>query len=130
MEPPRFLTVEEVVELHRQSIALYGGELGIRDEGLLESAVMSPQQTFGGDYLYPSLVEMAASYWFGLVMNHVFVDGNKRVGLRAADVFLALNGLDLTLTEAEAVQLTLRLTQHQVAREELVTQIKENTISL
>jgi death-on-curing protein len=59
VEPPRFLSVEEVLELHRQGIALYGGELGTRDHGLLESAVLSPQQTFGGEYLYPSLFEMA-----------------------------------------------------------------------
>ena len=130
MEPPRFLSVEEVLELHRQGIALYGGELGTRDHGLLESAVLSPQQTFGGEYLYPSLFEMAAAYWFGLVMNHVFMDGNKRVGLRAADVFLALNGLDLTLTEEEAVDLTLRIALHQVEREELVTRIEQNTAPL
>lgn len=130
MEPPRFLTIEEVVELHRQGIALYGGELGLRDSGLLDSAVSSPQQTFGGDYLYPSLAAMAAAYWFGLVMNHVFVDGNKRVGLRAADVFLALNGLDLTMSEAEAVGLTLRMASHQVGREELVARIEQNTTPL
>lgn len=130
MEPPRFLRVDEVIELHRQGIALYGGEPGLRDRGLLESAVLAPQQTFGGEYLYPSLPEMAAAYWLGLVMNHVFVDGNKRLGLRAADVFLALNGLDLTLTEAEAVDLTLRITVHQIGREELVARIEQNTAPL
>ncbi len=61
MEPPRFLTVEEVVELHRQAIALYGGEPDIRDPDLLEGTVLSPQQTFEGEYLYPSLAKMASA---------------------------------------------------------------------
>lgn len=130
MDTPRFLSVEEVIELHRQGIELYGGETGLRDPGLLESAVLAVQQTFEGTYLYPSVVEMAAAYWIGLVMNHAFVDGNKRVGLRAADVFLALNGLDLVMSEAEVVAITLQIASHQLDRTELANRIKSSVRSL
>lgn len=130
MESTRFLTGEEVIELHRQSIERYGGTHGIREHGLLDSAVQAPQQTFGGTFLYPSLAEMAAAYWFGLVLNHVFLDGNKRIGLRAADVFLALNGLDLTISEEEAVRVTLRIAVHEIGREELAALIAKNVAPL
>jgi death-on-curing protein len=89
---PVFLTLDEVLALHADQIARYGGSPGLRDAGLLESALAAPQATFAGAYLHASLPEMAAAYLFHLVKNHPFVDGNKRVGLAAALAFLGLNG--------------------------------------
>jgi len=83
----RYLSLIEVLELHRRIINQSGGTLGIRDFGLLESAIAQPRMTFGGEDLYPSLVEKAAALGFALIMNHPFVDGNKRIGHATAEVF-------------------------------------------
>ncbi len=111
-----FLTVDQVVGLHRHSIDRYGGSHGLRDLGLLESAVLLPQQTFDGEYLYQDLESMAGALWHSLVMNHPFVDGNKRIGLRAADVFLLLNGFQILAHQSQLVNLTIRMTTGEVSR--------------
>lgn len=90
---PRFLTVEFVLRLHFEQIEEFGGAHGVRDQGLLESAVAAPMATFGGEFLHGDLYEMAAALCFSLVSNHPFVDGNKRIGAEAALVFLAVNGI-------------------------------------
>jgi death-on-curing protein len=84
----RFLTLIEVLELHRRVIEQSGGAFGIRDIGLLESAIAQPRMTFGGEDLYPSLLEKAAALGFSIIMNHPFVDGNKRTGHAAIETFL------------------------------------------
>ena len=99
----RFLGLEEVIALHAEQIELYGGATGIRDLGLLESAVASPEVSFDGRYLHATLPEMAAAYLFHLAQNHPFVDGNKRIALTIAAIFLELNGFTLNAPEAEAV---------------------------
>ena len=91
----RYLTLAEVVELHRRLLEATGGGAGIRDLATLESAVTQPKLTFAGADLYPTLVEKAAALCFSLVRNHPFVDGNKRVGHAAMETFLVLNGMDL-----------------------------------
>ena len=92
---PEFLELDDVFDLHADGIQRYGGDRGIRDQGLIESAVAVPRQSFGGEYLHTTLFEMAAAYAFHLAENQAFVDGNKRVGLAAATAFLAMNGYDL-----------------------------------
>ncbi|HBO45920.1 MAG TPA: type II toxin-antitoxin system death-on-curing family toxin [Planctomycetaceae bacterium] len=104
---PTFLTLHEVLAIHRDQIARYGGAEGVRDWALLRSAVAMPKPTFNGRFLHTDLYEMAAAYMFHLVKNHPFVDGNKRVGAVAADVFLALNDLVLTADEAAYADLVL-----------------------
>ncbi len=89
---PEFLTLDDVLALHDQQIANYGGSPGIRDQGLLESAVMTPQASFGGQFVHGSLFEMAAAYAFHIAENQPLVDGNKRTALASALVFLRLNG--------------------------------------
>ena len=126
MRDPQFLSVDEVVFLHREGIRQYGGTDGLRDRGLLASTVFAPQQTFGGQYLYASLAAVAAAYWIGLVQNHPFVDGNKRVGVRAADVFLAVNGYDLGFPPAHVVDLTLQIATRGIARAQVVAQILQH----
>jgi death-on-curing protein len=89
---------------------------------------MAPRQTFGGQYLYRALTEMAAAYLIGLALNHAFENGNKRVAFAACSVFLRVNGYRLTLTQDEAVDLTLRVISHELSREEVV-QILEDGIT-
>lgn len=107
MDEPVFLTIEEVVRLHDIQLEHFGGLEGIRDVGLLESALAMPRAGFGGHFVHADLAEMAAAYVFHLVKNHPFIDGNKRVGFHAAFVFLQLNGLDLTMTPDEAYDLVI-----------------------
>lgn len=92
---PEFLELEDVFELHADSIARYGGDIGVRDRGLIDAAVAVPRQSFGGEYLHKTLFEMAAAYAFHIAGSQGFVDGNKRAGLAAATAFLAMNGYDL-----------------------------------
>lgn len=89
---PEFLDVEDVLELHRQQLEEFGGLSGVRDWALLDSAVAQPRATFGGEFLHEDLAAMASAYLFHIVMNHPFLDGNKRAGLAAALAFLAING--------------------------------------
>jgi death on curing protein len=104
---PQFLTLDEVIAIHRDQIERYGGSLGVRDWGLLKSAIAMPAATFGGQYLHSDLCEMAAAYLFHIVQNHPFIDGNKRVGAVAADVFLTLNDLRLIFGQDEFADFVL-----------------------
>lgn len=90
---PTFLTLEDVLELHHESIRRYGGAVEVRDMGLLQSALAMPAASFRGQYLHDTLVAMAGAYLFHIVQNHPFVDGNKRTGAAAARVFLLLNNV-------------------------------------
>lgn len=113
-----FLSLDEVLEIHRNQIALYGGSLELRDLGLLEAAVMVPQQAFGGEFLHADRPSMAAAYLFHLVKNHAFVDGNKRVGAASANVFLLMNGLRLTCTEDAYADLVLGVADGSISKEQ------------
>ena len=95
------LTKEQVLMLHAQLISATGGTDGIRDEGLLESALQAPFQTYDGAQLYGTLEEKAARLGFGLIRNHAFLDGNKRIGAHTMLVFLAVNGVWLVYTQEE-----------------------------
>jgi death-on-curing protein len=92
---PEFLTVDDVLQIHEEQLLAYGGATGIRDRGLLESAVAMPQASFGETFLHQGLSHMAAAYAFHLAQNQPFIDGNKRTGLVAALVFLELNGITI-----------------------------------
>lgn len=102
-----FLTLSEVVAIHANQVSRYGGSLGVRDLGLLDSALAAPQAMFGGQYLHRDIYEMAAAYAFHLVKNHAFVDGNKRVGAVSVDVFLRLNGLLLVSEDQDFYNLII-----------------------
>ncbi|MDQ3802275.1 MAG: type II toxin-antitoxin system death-on-curing family toxin [Acidobacteriota bacterium] len=92
-DEPDFLSVGDVIQIHDEQLAAYGGTAGVRDRALLESAVATPRASFGEAYLHEDLAHMAAAYAFHIVQNQPFVDGNKRPGLVAALVFLDLNGV-------------------------------------
>jgi death-on-curing protein len=100
----RFLSRRFVLVAHQRSIELFGGEAGLRDEGLLDSALAQPQATFDGRRLHVDVVEMAAAYAFHLCRNHAFLDGNKRIAALCMGTFLALNGHETRFDEVELVQ--------------------------
>jgi len=104
---PTFLSLAEVLEIHRDQIKRYGGDPGIRDLGLLQSALAMPGAGFGGGFLHGDLYEMAAAYLFHIVQNHPFVDGNKRTGAVAALVFLALNDMETNADESLLEEIVL-----------------------
>lgn len=93
-----FLELDDVLEIHKDLIELCGGSYGIRDKGLLHSAVEMPKSGFGDEYFHKDLFEMASAYLFHLCKNHPFVDGNKRIALACADTFLKVNGIHLNVT--------------------------------
>lgn len=93
MSEPAFLTLAEVLLIHKEQIERFGGTSGIRDIGLVESAIAMPQAGFGGEYLHASIFEMAAAYAYHIAENQPFLDGNKRTALAAALVFLDMNGI-------------------------------------
>lgn len=103
------LSKPQILLLHEQLLEATGGSSGLRDEGMLDSALNTPFQTFGGEDVYPSTQQKAARLCFGLVKNHPFVDGNKRIGTHAMLVFLALNGIELEYTQTELSDVILRL---------------------
>ena len=114
-----FLTLDDIIESHQNQIETYGGSPGIRDIGLLESAIAQPEASFDGQYLHADIFEMAAAYLYHLVMNHPFVDGNKRVGLEAALIFLEINNENLSASDEELVDLVLKTTAGQVGKREI-----------
>jgi death-on-curing protein len=125
-----FFEKEQVLSIHSDLIREYGGSLGIRDEGLLESAIFQPQATFGGEFLHPTITEQAAAYLFHINNNHAFVDGNKRTAFAVMVAFLNLNEYELTMTKEEAYQLTMQVAEHKVSKEELIEVLKNHIIEL
>lgn len=113
---PRFLTRAEVELIHRDQIGRYGGSMGVRDEGLLDSAIAQPSTRFAGAYLHADMFEMAAAYLFHLTGNHPFVDGNKRVGIAAALVFLSLNGFSLQCADDELEAIVFQVAKSQLTK--------------
>lgn len=122
---PRFLTVEEVLHLHRLLIEDMGGEPGLLNPGALESAVAQPAMTAFGQLLHPTLVEQAAAYLFHLVANHPFCDGNKRIGLHVAMVFLDTNGAEVLGSPEEWYELTMGVACSQLNKHELTVKMRD-----
>jgi death-on-curing protein len=123
----RFLTLIEVLALHRRVIEQSGGAFGIRDIGLLESAIAQPRMTFGGEDLYPSLLEKAAALWFSIIMSHPFVDGNKRTGHAATETFLVLNGIEINASVDEQERVVLAIASGELGREAFVEWLQQHT---
>jgi death on curing protein len=122
MKEPMWVLREVVLIAHEQSLAEFGGAAGIRDEGLLDSALSKPENLFA--YGTPSVFELAASYGFGLVKNHPFIDGNKRIGFIVAVVFLQLNGWRLEASEVDATLRTLALAAGELSEAEFADWLK------
>lgn len=119
-QPVVFLSVDVVLKIHRRVIEEFGGHPGLRDRGLLESAVAMPQATFGGADLHVGLPEKAAAYYFHLCVNHPFMDGNKRVAVAAAEVFLLINGQELSASDNDVEELTLGVAAGQLSKDHVI----------
>ncbi|NET29702.1 type II toxin-antitoxin system death-on-curing family toxin [Okeania sp. SIO1I7] len=113
----RYLTLSEIMELHQQIITQTGGANGLRDRPALESAVAQPAVTFSGQDLYPTVIDKAAALGFLIIMNHPFLDGNKRTGHAAMEVFLILNGLEINASVDEQEQVILAVASGELNRE-------------
>lgn len=124
----RYLSIVEVLDLHDRLRADSGGAPGVRDLGALESAVSQPHTTFDGQELYPDLVAKAAALAFSLVMNHAFVDGNKRVGHAAMETFLLLNGYELRCDIDEQERTILRLAAGKLSRQALKDWVRQHIV--
>ncbi len=130
MAEPTFFTLDEILDIHRDQIERYGGQAGVRDLGLLQSAAAMPAAGFGGEYLHKDLFEMAAAYLFHIVKNHPFIDGNKRAGTVAADVFLGMNGVDTDIDEDELAALVLNVVAGAAGKTEIATFFRERSHEL
>lgn len=124
---PRFLTLRRVIAIHEDQIARYGGSAGIRDIGLLQSAIAIPKATFGGKYLHEDLYMMAAAYLYHIVLNHPFIDGNKRARLVAAILFLDVNGVKVIADEDEIADLVLAVAEGKTDKATVADFLKENS---
>lgn len=118
--PVVFLSTDVLLKIHRRVIEEFGGDAGLRDRGLLESAVAMPQSTFGGVDLHVGLADKAAAYHFHLCANHPFMDGNKRVAVAAAEVFLLINGYELSASDREIEELTQGLAAGRLSKDQVI----------
>ncbi len=122
----KILTVRQVLVLHEYMVKKHGGSLGVRDMGMLESAVHRPFATFGGEDLYPDIYQKAGALIQSIVKNHPFIDGNKRAGFTSAYTFLKINGLSLTASEKEAVKCMVNVANKNLSVDEIASWLKTN----
>jgi death-on-curing protein len=123
-----YISVDEVVEIHRRVVRRSGGTLGIRDHGSLESSVLQPLQSFGDQDLYPTLVEKAAALGYFLIQNHPFLDGNKRVGHAALETVLILNGYELSSSVNDQEVVVLAVARGELGREEFTEWVRHHVV--
>lgn len=126
MQTPEFIPEEAVLTIHEMLINRFGGIQGVRDKGLLESALSQPHQTFFGELLHPTIHEQAAAYLYHLAKNHAFLDGNKRTALATTITFLHVNGYKLTLKKPETEQLVLDVAESKISKEMLSAIFKKH----
>jgi len=121
------ITIDSALKLHELSIKKYGGSDGIRDRGLLESAIARPYQTFGGEDLYPTVYEKAAAIAESLIINHPFVDGNKRTGFLGMLAILEEGNLQITLSNDVIYEFVIKISTGEIGFEQIVDWLKQNT---
>lgn len=122
----QFLSLEELLVIHQRGIFEHGGSPELRDRGLLESAAAMPAAQFGGQYLHDGLPAMAAAYLFHLCKNHPFVDGNKRVAVAAAEIFLLMNDFELVASNSQLEKLTLGVADSSISKEDATAFFKSH----
>lgn len=128
MQTPEFIGKDVAIAIHEYLIERFGGSLGIRDQGLLESALAQPQATFFGELLHPTIAEQAAAYLYHLAKNHAFVDGNKRVALGVSEAFLRLNGYNLNLSNQDLYELTLKVAVGELEKTDLAEVLQAHLV--
>lgn len=122
-----FLTFEQVLAIHDDQIELYGGSHGIRELTLFESAIMRPQTTFGGKDLYLSIFEKASVLMHSLIMNHPFIDGNKRTGTVSTLAFLEINGIRIIVGQKELTNISLKIESKNINIKEIASWLKKHS---
>lgn len=122
----KILSQKQILILHTSIVKEFGGIDGVREEGLLESALASPFQTFDGEPVYPSIQAKASQLGFAFICNHPFVDGNKRIGAHAMLVFLAINGIELCYEQQELIDIIMSVASGKTDRNELFQWILEH----
>lgn len=125
MKEPSFLSFAEVLEIQRLQAAEYGGDSGLRDRGLLESALAMPESSFGGELLHRTLYAMAAAYAYHIAQNQPFVDGNKRTGLAAALVFLELNGIEIEDPKGRLYNAMMSIAKRNFSKDDLAALLSD-----
>ncbi len=130
MKNIRYLSLDILIAIHDSMIEEYGGSFGIRDLGLLQSALARPQASFGGEDLYPTVLDKAAALFHSLIFNHAFVDGNKRTTMTTTARFLHINGYELIVDEKEFVAFPLRVENKHLDIEEIAKWLKKNSKSI
>ncbi len=130
MKEISFLSLSEVLEIHRDQVTRYGGSPGIRNIELLKSALGIPIATYGGEFLHTDLFEIAAAYLFHIVKNHPFVDGNKRTAVASALVFLISNGYDMTVLQDKLVKMVLSVTKGDIGKADITVFIRKWAVNL
>lgn len=130
MKQPKWVPPDAVRVLHGMQLATFGGPAGIRDDGLLDSALARPQHLFCYGEPAPSLAQLAAAYAFGIVRNHPFLDGNKRTGLLIAFTFLELNGMDMRASEEDAYEVFMALAAGKMDEATLAEWLQKNAFPL
>jgi death on curing protein len=123
----KYLSLDEVIAIHDSMIELYGGSFGIRDLGLIQSAISRPQASFGGEDLYPSVFDKAAALFHSLMFNHAFVDGNKRTTISVTARFLAINGFFLEVSKEAFVSFPLQVENNHLDLETIGSWLKEHS---
>ncbi len=122
-----YITLDEVLAIHDDMVERYGGSFGIRDLGLIQSAIARPQATFGGQDLYPTMIDKAAALFHSLIFNHAFADGNKRTSLTSTARFLHLNGYELKADQEELIDFPLKVENKHLGIEEIAKWLKLHT---
>lgn len=126
MEDITFLSVDDVLLLHTDTIDIDGGSHGVRDHGLLDAAVAMPRQQFGGNYLHEDLAAMAAAYMFHIAQNHPFIDGNKRAAVLSVLAFLSVNGIEELPEPKELEVVTLQVAAGELHKDELTMWLRKH----
>lgn len=132
MSEVKFLNKKQVLTLHKSLIEIYGGSYGIRDEGLLDSALEMPRSGFGDEYFHKTIFDKASAYLFHLVKNHPFIDGNKRIGFGCMDTFLLVNGYRLKEeNEKEIYNFVLEIASgNSLTKEQISEFLEKNSIKI
>jgi death on curing protein len=128
LQTPEFIELEDVIRIHDRQIQKFGGTPGIRDIGLLESALAQPQATFSEQLLHPTIWAQAAAYLFHLTMNHPFLDGNKRTAFAVMDTFLRLNGFVFNNSQEQKYKLVMQVVERRISKEDLAAHLEQSSI--
>ncbi len=130
MKEPVFLIKDQVLQLHKKALQDYGGSPGVRDNGLLESAIAQPESSFGGAYLNETIFLMSAAYFFHISQNQPFIDGNKRAGFLSTFAFLKINGYNLKATNEETYPFLIEVAEGRKTKEDLANFIEQHSTNI